>query len=259
MTRRDIRRPWSHARLGGFESGREDVRVSAASAGIARGRVFDFVSRRRRIALERRCDRHHHPRRAEAALLRVLFDECGLHWMHVRRRAESFDGRDLVTARVDRQHHARGDGFAVEMHGACAARAAIADELGAGQSKMLAQRTQQRHARLDLERRGLAVDIEFDRRGVGPELFDDARWQRLLISGCGPTCTKPCRCRNCAGALDKRSAADGVRLARFAIVAIHLEVASAVSRAGSEVMRIAIARPKRIIPTGSANIAILIE
>ena len=35
-----------------------------------------------------------------------VFDERGLHRMHIRRRAESFDRRDLVSARVDRQHHA---------------------------------------------------------------------------------------------------------------------------------------------------------
>ena len=48
----------------------------------------------------------------------------------------------------------------------------------------IAQRFQQRHSRFDLERRGLAVDIEFDGRGLGPELFDDARRQRLLIGRC---------------------------------------------------------------------------
>ena len=147
------------------------------------------------------------------------------------------------------------------MHRACAARAAIADELGAGQSEVLAQRAQQRYARLDFERRQLAVDIEFDRRGLRPELFDDSRRQRLFVGLCGPNAHQACRGSDCAGALDERSAADGVRFpgGLGLRVSIHFEVAPAASPTGSVVMKIAIATPNRIIPTGSANNAILIE
>ena len=75
--------------------------------------MFDFVSRRSGIFFERGRDRHHHPGRAEAALLRVLFDECGLDRMHIRGSAETFDSRDLMTARVDRSGNA-GDAQAVD-------------------------------------------------------------------------------------------------------------------------------------------------
>jgi len=91
-------------------------------------------------------------------------------------------------------------GFAVEMHGTSAARAAIADELGARQSEMLAKCAQQRHARLDFQRRSAAVDIEFDCCSFRSKLLDDTWWQRLFVGGCSRNTHQSCRGCNCTSA-----------------------------------------------------------
>ena len=105
----------------------------------------------------------HEARRAEAALLRVIVNKSLLYGMKLARFAETFHGRDLLALRVDGQHGARVHGFAVQQHGACAAGAAIAHALGAGEVKLVSQRVEQRDARLKLRIELLAVHVERDR------------------------------------------------------------------------------------------------
>ncbi len=99
-------------------------------------------------------------RRAEAALLRVIVNECLLYRMEMARIAEAFHGGDLRILRVDGQHRAGVNGFVVHQHGAGAAGAAIANALGAGKLKLVAQSVQQGDARLKLRVELLAVHIE---------------------------------------------------------------------------------------------------
>ncbi len=105
-------------------------------------------------------------------------DERVLHRMHPGGIAETFDGRDLVSARVHREDHARRDRLPVEMNRARAARAAIADQLRAGHPKMLAQGAQQSYARLDRERHNLAVYFQFHSDRSGTKLLGDAFGER---------------------------------------------------------------------------------
>jgi len=94
------------------------------------------------------------------------------------------------------------------MHCACSARAAIANQLGSGQPKMLAQSAQQRDARLDREPGNLTVDLQFDWFGGRPETFDDSGGQRFLIRLRGWN-SHQARCGgDCASALDEGSTAD---------------------------------------------------
>src|SRR5581483_975 len=105
----------------------------------------------------------HHPGRAKSALERVVGDEGALHRMHPVGRSESFDGGDRVAARFEGKDHARGYWTAVEVDRAGAAGAAIAYQLGAGEPEMVAQRIDQRDARLDRDPHLVAVDEKLDR------------------------------------------------------------------------------------------------
>ncbi len=102
------------------------------------------------MLVKKRLGRHNKARRAETALLRVVVDERLLDGMEFARLAQALHRRDLVALRVDGQHRAGVDGLPVQQHGARAAGAAIADALGAGKLKLVAQRVQQRDARLKL-------------------------------------------------------------------------------------------------------------
>ncbi len=99
-------------------------------------------------------------RRAEAALLRVIVNECLLDGMEMGGIAQAFHGGDLRALRVDGQHRAGVHGFVVHQHGASAAGAAIADALGAGKLKLVAQGVQQGDARLKLRVELFAIHIE---------------------------------------------------------------------------------------------------
>src|SRR4051812_49521374 len=65
-------------RARGGERRLEDLRVGAAPAEVPARRGAYVVERGRRRAREERRAAHHHPRRAQAALERVVFDERGL-------------------------------------------------------------------------------------------------------------------------------------------------------------------------------------
>src|ERR1700722_993463 len=84
----------------------ENMRIGSAATDVSGDRMLDVVQGRRGIRYERGGYRHHHSRRAEAALQRIVFDERSLHWMHPFGPAETFDRDDLMAARIDREHHA---------------------------------------------------------------------------------------------------------------------------------------------------------
>ena len=107
-------------------------------------------------------------RRAEAALLRVIVDKRLLNGMKMARLAKAFHGGDLRALRVDGKHGAGVHGFSVHQHGAGAAGAAIADALGAGKLKLIAQGVQQSDARLKLCIELLAIHIERYRNFARP-------------------------------------------------------------------------------------------
>ncbi len=76
--------------------------------------------------------------------------------------ASAFDGRDLVSVRLHREHQAGAHRLAVDQHGAGAADAVLAAGMGAVQKKILAQRVEQRLARLDIGGTADAVDAQVD-------------------------------------------------------------------------------------------------
>jgi hypothetical protein len=112
-----------------------------------------------------------------------------------------------MAARVNSEDHARSDGFAVEMYGARAACAAIANEFRAVQPEMLSQCAQQRYARLYGEASHLAIYLEFDRLRIGSDALRDSfgrGLRRRLRLGDGGTHSYQARDRRGrTGALDK--------------------------------------------------------
>lgn len=75
---------------------------------------------------------------------------------------QAFDGGDFLAARIHCQRHAGKLGFAVDVDGAGAALAPVTDFLAASELELVAQRAQQRGARLDGDAAGFAVNLELD-------------------------------------------------------------------------------------------------
>ena len=236
------------------------MRVSAASASIPRRRVLDLINRRRRIPLQRSRYRHHHPGRAKSALQCVMLDKSRLHRMHFRDCPEPFNSRDLMPPRINRQHHARRDRPAIQMHRTCAARTPVANQFRPGQPQMLPKRTEQGHPRFNCKLKSLSVNLQFDRFSRRPKTLGHPSRQRFLISSRTRNPYQTRRGRNRTGTFYKRSASYSRRSRRFPLIATHFEIVGRLSTWGSDAdIKTRNARPKRIIPIGTASSAILIE
>ena len=74
---------------------------------------------------------------------------------------QTFDGADLPTLGLKREHRTGFDRMPIEQHSATAALAGVAAHMRAGQTQRLAQHIGQEHARLDLQLMRLAIDSQF--------------------------------------------------------------------------------------------------
>jgi hypothetical protein len=105
--------------------------------------------------------RHDLARRAISALEGVMIEKGGLN--RVQRAVfagNAFDRRHLTALDLGRQGKTGKNPFAIDMAGAGAALALVAALLGPGHLKMIPQRIEQGYPWLDIERMGLAIDIE---------------------------------------------------------------------------------------------------
>ena len=75
---------------------------------------------------------------------------------------EAFDGADCLASRLDREHQAGAHRLAVDDHGASAADAVLAADMGAGLAAIVADGVDQRLARLDADGIIAAVDGKRD-------------------------------------------------------------------------------------------------
>src|SRR6266545_8356370 len=91
------------ARLGGGTNCRDDRLVAGAAAEVADERAADLVLVAQ--AVEAGLDRHQDPRRAEAALERVVLVEGSLE----RAELEALDRAHAPAGRLHREHQARLD------------------------------------------------------------------------------------------------------------------------------------------------------
>ncbi len=162
----------------------DDVVVAGAAAEIALQPVPDLVLRHALRVHVHQVDRaHHHARRAEAALQRVVLAEHLLHGMQrAVRGGQALDGGDRAALRLHGQHGAALHAVAVDMDDARAALAGVAADMGAGQAQLLAQQLHQQRAAFDLDRVWRAVHRQADLgHGVSPNPLDFV----LLPQECG--------------------------------------------------------------------------
>ena len=136
---------------------------------MAADRAPDVLGGRVGHALQQRRATHRHPRRAEAALQGVVFDEGGLHRMKLAAARQALDRRHGARPDLDRQGHARADGCPVEPDRAGRTSAAIAGDLGSGEAERPPQRLGQRHPRENRDCPHHAVDFERQRHRVGTD------------------------------------------------------------------------------------------
>src|SRR5664279_4398718 len=138
----------------------DDVVVAGAAADVAVEALADLLLARLRVVGEQLHRRHHHARRAEAALQAVALAKRRLHRMQLAVLGEPFDRRDGAALHLRREHRARLDRAPVHVHGAGAALRGVATDVGAGQLQGLAQELDEQRARIDRPGDGLAVDGE---------------------------------------------------------------------------------------------------
>src|SRR2546428_243481 len=110
---------------GGRTDGVHDVVVARAAAQVPLDSVSDLVVAGRRIAREEIDRGDHQPRRAEAALERVLHRERTLDRMELAILCETFDRGDLRALSLDGEDRARLRRTAVDEHRAGPALAGV--------------------------------------------------------------------------------------------------------------------------------------
>ena len=126
-----------------------DVLIAGAAAQIGREHVDKLVIADVRLAFQHAGDQHEKARRAEAALQAVMLHEGALQRVELVAVGQAFDGADLFAVGLYREHQARAHRLAIDQHGAGAAHAVFAADMRAGLSAILADRIDQRAARLD--------------------------------------------------------------------------------------------------------------
>jgi hypothetical protein len=123
---------------------------------------FSSSSGRPRPELDDVARHQQHAGRAEAALQPVLFGEGAAQHGHQRIGLEGFQRLDAAALGGDGKRDAAAHRLAVEQHGAGAADAMLAAQMGGGQVQPVAQEVGQRLARLDAGADRGAVDLKGD-------------------------------------------------------------------------------------------------
>src|SRR5947208_3134170 len=123
----------------------DDVLVARAAAQVPAQRVADLRIAGGCVVAQERDERHEDAGGAEAALQRVRLAESRLQRVELVRaaRREALDGRQLSAVRLHREHQAGAHRLAVEQHGAGAAHAVLAADVGAGEPQVLAEEVAQ--------------------------------------------------------------------------------------------------------------------
>ncbi len=125
----------------------DHFRVAGAAAQVAGKRIADLLHAGVGYFIEQRLGRQDHAGPAEAALQRRMLLERLLQRMQFIPGREPLDGQHLAAVGLTGQHQAGVDRLAVHEHGARAAIADVAAELGAGQVELIAQEPEQRRFR----------------------------------------------------------------------------------------------------------------
>ena len=197
--RRPIRRPFRWA----IENRGYVAVVVRAAADVARHALPDVILGGIRGSRDDRLGRHQLSRRAESALRAIAGDERLLKRIQPAVFSEPFDRRHGAGVGPDGELTARVDRDAVEMHGARAALAAIAPNLGPRQVEVVADQLGKRPAVLDLDGALHTVDGQGDggarrrigRATLGAERSAGGRKRRRRGDGCARLEKRPPRDR----------------------------------------------------------------
>ena len=147
-------------RGGRMQHGFNDVLVAGATAQIAGHADPHFGFGRVGVVLQEAVGAHQHARCAKAALQAVLFVKAVLQRVQHAAVGQAFDGFDFAALAL---HGEVGAGFhrlAVNVHGAGAAVAGFAADVGTGEVHFFTQKVNQQGARLDGFFNGLAIDLQ---------------------------------------------------------------------------------------------------
>ena len=129
----------------------DDVVVPRAAAEVPLEALADRGLVGRGAAVDEADRREHHPRRAVAALQRVVIVERLLYGMELAVPREPLDRRDLHAVGLDAEHRARLHRLAVHEHGAGPARGGVAADVRPGETEPLAEHEDEKLPRLELE------------------------------------------------------------------------------------------------------------
>src|SRR3989454_574192 len=154
-------------RLGnGFD--RIDDRLVAGAAAVVAGEIFaDALARRVRLVAQKRLRRHEDARRAETALQRVGEHEGALQLLDLARVGQALDRVHLAAVGLRGEHETGAHDLAVDSHGARAAHAVLAADVGAGELELVPEEVGEVEARGHAALHPLAVDGERDLQGFG--------------------------------------------------------------------------------------------
>jgi hypothetical protein len=107
--------------------------------------------------------RDHETGSAKAALLRVVVYEGLLNRVQLGTIRKALNRRDLVALRLDGEHHATLNRFAIEQHGTGTALTRLTANVGPGQTKLIPKKLDQQRSWLGLS--GSLFPIDRQRHG----------------------------------------------------------------------------------------------
>ena len=113
--------------------------IAGAAAVIARKVLADLRAIRLRLLPQQVLRRDQHARRAVAALQRIALAERVLQIGDLAAVGQPFDRFHCTTIRLHGQRQAGAHDLAIEAHGAGAADAMLATDMGAGETEVVAQ------------------------------------------------------------------------------------------------------------------------
>lgn len=160
------------------------MRICPAATQVSGHSFFDIIEGGRRIVIEECFARHHHPRRAIAALKGITLHKCLLERVELIAFGESFDGGDLCIVCIKREHHTRTNSLAVDLDCATSARSAITDHFGSCEIEFFTEGFGEGGSWLDVDLLCLSVDVERDACAfLGDHALRSGGLGRLCLAG----------------------------------------------------------------------------
>src|SRR6266508_86182 len=153
----------------------DDPLVAGTAAEYCREALADLDLGRPGIGPKQIQRRQQHPRRAEAALQAVVLVEGLLQRMQLAVLHQPLHRHELRPVRLHREHQAGAGRQAVDEHGAGAADAVLATDVGPGEAQVLAQEVHEELARLAAPLPPLTIDGELDGDEVGHSAVSHSR------------------------------------------------------------------------------------